>query len=95
MPKINIRTLNGIRTATTPKGRDVAEALDDIVAAISKLTAPAQSPVTTTPVTQGPTTPVSKTPASTPTSPGTGGGSNPPAPVTTGVNLPWIWARSF
>ena len=38
MAKLNIRTLNGIRTATQPSGRDVAEAFDDVVAALTKAT---------------------------------------------------------
>lgn len=38
MAKVNIRTLNGIRSAQQPRGRDVAEAFDDIVAALNKLT---------------------------------------------------------
>lgn len=39
MSKIFIRTLNGIRSALSPSGRDVAEAMDDISAAFQKLSA--------------------------------------------------------
>ena len=48
--RVFIRTLNGIRTAQQPSGRDVAEAFDDVLAAVAKLqtgaaAAPAAAPV--------------------------------------------------
>ena len=63
MAKLNIRTLNGIRTAALPSGRDVAEALDDIVAALAKVSnsIPQSGPAVPTPNTQAPqTAPIQK-----------------------------------
>jgi hypothetical protein len=60
--KLNIRTLNGIRSAQQPSGRDVAEAFDDVAAALGKLAAtsvpqsgPAQPTSQSTGTTQTPT----------------------------------------
>jgi hypothetical protein len=58
MAKLNIRTLNGIRTAPLPSGRDVAEAFDDIVAELARVspTIPQSGPSAPTPNTQAPKT---------------------------------------
>ena len=66
-----VRTLNGIRSAKLPSGRDVAEAFDDITAAIAKLGA--------TPPTFSPTSPKNNTSS---TSAGGGGSGPTPAPPT-------------
>jgi hypothetical protein len=79
--KPNIRTLNGIRTAQVPSGRDVAEAIDDLSAAIAKLSAAAPaSAVAPVQPSFSPTAP--KNPTVNPTStPGTGGGGSGPSPA--------------
>ena len=75
-----VRTLNGIRSAKLPSGRDVAEAFDDITAAIAKLGATLPSPaIGATPPTFSPTSPKNNTSS---TSAGGGGSGPTPAPPT-------------
>jgi hypothetical protein len=83
MAKINIRTLNGIRSAAAPKGRDVAEAFDDVVATVNKLATSVAALVPNEPIQtvqiSKPTSGVTQNPA-----PGAsaGGGSGPsPSPT--------------
>jgi hypothetical protein len=81
MPKINIRTLNGIRSAAAPKGRDVAEAFDDVVATVNKLATSVAALVPNEPIQtvqiSKPTSGVTQNPAPGASAGGGGGGGTP------------------